>query len=580
MCSSFVPIAVLFVGVFLPANLLWGRVPGRDALVKLMASTILAIGLWICFFYLTSMFGIRLTHAVPVMLLCLLALTFRAGINFTRLPALVCVLCAVCFLPYVTGYVLTGMLPGCDTAMHGYITRLIIEQQGLPETYRPLLPVDQFGAYCAGFHLVAASGAFFQPQCLMAGLSATTAVSHLVVAFGLAFLLSLFAPSRTALIAAIVVFWFHRSLNTAVDWGGTPTVLSLGLVFCALAFFGYAIREGSYLFSIMGATVLSAAALTHLIPAYSGCYLGVGLVVYWIWKYRPPRAFLLRSLGSSVATASVWLAPFVIKMNDPGSPELSKLIWDWQRRMMNNVITGDLLGDLYRLLGELKFSLSDLTLIAISACVFWLLFRRRYRRLALPLGLSLLLFAMIVNTGYWHLPFSELIYPERVMYFFVVPCGILMCYAAEELADFFGTARTPVLPVLAVVALGVGCFNCFNRYVDAIAHPGRRYDAAMREGFDWIGNHTAADAVIHVAYDTEGMWVPALSYRAAIGTHLHFIHAVVGVSREMIALPVDHYVLRVHGDTSSVDVRDPRTEMKAVAFKNGCMELIQTRRHK
>lgn len=567
------------IGVFLPAYLLRDRVPGQDVLTKVIASSSLVLGGWICLFYLISLIGVPPSHVIPMVLIGSLVLMLKTGFSFPRLPTMVWSLCALCLLPYVVGYASTGMLPGCDTAMHGYITRLVIEQQGVPETYRPLLPVDRFGGYSAGFHLIAASVAFFQPEWLMAGLSATTAVSHLVAVFGLAFLLSLFAPSSTALLVAMVIFWFNRSLQTVVDWGGTPTMLSLGLVFCALAFFGYAIREGSQVFTIMGTMVWSAAVLTHLIPAYVGSYLCMGLVAFWGWKYRPHLPFLLRSAGLSAATALVCLAPYVMKMDDPRSPALSKLVWEWQHRMMDNAITGDLLGDAYRLLRELKFRLSDLTLIAVSTSVLWLLFRGRYAKLGLVSGLSLLLFVLIVNTGYWYLPFSELIYPERVMYFFVVPCGILMCHTAEDLASLRAMRNPPVVPAIAAVALGVGCYNCFERYVAALAHPNRRYDVAMKKVFDWIEEHTATDAVIHVAYDTEGMWVPALSYRAAAGTHLHFIHEVLDFTGKMVEAPVDHYVLRPNWDTSSVELMDPHAEITEVAFTSGSMELIRTRRH-
>lgn len=567
------------IGIFLPAYLLRHRVPGQDELTKVIASSSLVLGGWICLFYLSSLIEVPSSHLIPVVLIGALVLVFKTGFDFPRLPAQVWWLCALCLVPYMAGYASTGILPGCDTAMHGYITRLVIEQQGVPETYRPLLPVERFGGYSAGFHLIAASAAFFQPQWLMSGLSAATVISHLVTVFGLAFLLSLFAPSRTALLVAMVIFWFHRSLQTVVDWGGTPTMLSLGLVFCALAFFGYAIRERSPAFTIMGTTVWCAATLTHLIPAYVGVYVGMGLVAHWGWRYRPPLPFLLRSAGLAAATALGCLAPFLLKMDDPRSPALSNRIWDWQHRMMDSAITGDLLGDAYRLLGELKFSLSDLTMIAVSACALWLLSRGRYRMLGLVSGLSILLFVLIVNAGYWYLPFSELIYPERVMYFFVVPCGILMCHAAEDLASLRAIKNPPVLPAIAAVALGVGCYNCFERYVDALAHPNRRYDADMMEVFDRIGEHTAPDAVIHVAYDTEGMWVPALSYRAAAGTHLHFIHEVLGVTDKMVEAPVDHYVLRSTGDTSPVQHMDPRAEIAEIALTNASMELIQTRRH-
>lgn len=568
------------MGVFLPAYLLRDRVPGQDALAKWIASCSLVLGLWVCLFYLTSLTGVPQSLVVLIVLVSSLVVVVKTGIRAPRLPALVWSLCAICLLPYVVGYVSSGMLPGCDTAMHGYVTRLVIEQQGVPGTYRPLLPVDRFAGYSAGFHLIAASAAYFQPEWLMAGLSAATAVAHVIAVFGLALLLSLFAPSSTALLVAMVVFWFNRSLQTVVDWGGTPTMLSLGLVLSALALFGYAIRERSQVFAAMGATVWSAATLTHLIPAYTGLYVGMGLIAYWIWKYRPPLLFLLKSAGVSVAVAVACLAPFILNMDDPRSPALSQRIREWQHRMMDDAFTGDLFSDAYRSLMEVKFSLSDLTIISVTACVLWLLSRRRYRTLGFVSGLSLLLFALTMNTGYWLLPFSELLYPERVMYFYVIPCGILTCRTAEELEPLRARTRGLAVPVIAVAVVGVGLHNCFLRYVDALAHPDRRSDAGVMEVFAWIGEHTAPDAVIHVAYDTEGMWVPALSYRAAVGTHLHFIHDVLDVKGQMEKAPVDHYLLRSSGNTTLAAPTDPYAEISEVVFTNGSMELVRTRWHR
>lgn len=576
--SRLLPIIVPLIGIFPLAWLLRRVVPGQDRSVRALGSLLLSVGLWICFFYLISVFRIPANHAALFMTAMMAAWVFKAGISLPRLPALFWLLCTVCVLPYMVGYALSGMLPGCDTAMHGYITRLIIEQRGLPLSYRPLLPMDQFGAYGSGFHFIAASCALFRPEWLMEGSSAATVVSHLVAVLGLTFLLTLFARPSTALVVAMAVFWFHRALQTVVDWGGTPTMLSLGLTFSALAFFGHAIRHRSVLYSIMGATVWSAAVLTHLIPAYTGGYLGLALIAYWVGVHRPGSRFLWKAAGSSALIALVWLMPFLLRLDGAGSPALSKLIREWQHRMMRDAITGDLPGDVLRLSEEVKFSLSDLTMIAVSACMLWMLYRRRYRRIGFVLGLSLVLFALIVNTAIWYLPFSELIYPERVMYFFVVPCGILMCSAAEDLACSPGARRGPAVPALAAVALITGCYNCFDRYVHALADPHRRYDAAMKEGFDWIGKHTPPDAVIHVAYDTEGMWVPALSYRAAVGTHLHFTHVAADVAGTMMGSSVDHYVLRTHGDRSAMDVEDPRGEMDQPVFKNGAVELVHTRR--
>jgi hypothetical protein len=488
------------------------------------------------------------TLALSLAFIFLVVYVFKSGLKKPRLAKTDWLLIGVCLFPYFSGYVFSQMLPGCDIAMHGYITRLIMEQQGLPETYHPLLPVEQFGSYSAGFHFISATSALFNSDWLLEGLSFATAISYIVAIWGLAFFLTIFASSRTAFVVAMIVFWFHRSLQYVVNWGGTPSILSLGLVFCAIAFIGYSIRERSYLFFIMGTVSWCAAALTHLIPAYAGLYLCVGLVAYWIWHFRPSWIFLVKSFGVAVLVATICLMPIVMRMDGKTSPELSKMIWNWQHRMMNYVGGGDFITNAFHLLGELKFGLSDLTVIASSICLMWMLFRNRFHGLVLVLAIALLLFLLILNSGYWLLPLSELLYPERVMYFYVVPLGIWMCLMVEDMKVFFTLRwRQVVITSLGSIALVIALHNCLDRYLGSIIDSDRNYDSAVREGFEWVGKHTAADAVIHVAYDTEGMWIPALSYRATIGTHLHFIHERDRVFEKLKSKRSNHYAFVLDG---------------------------------
>jgi len=578
LIAKVIPFLVAFLGIVLLAIYLWDKVPGKDVLTKGFAASTFALACWICLFYLAALFKLPAKWALSLACIFLLVYAFKSGFKKPRLAKTDWLLIGVCSLPYFSGYVFSQMLPGCDIAMHGYVTRLIMEQQGLPGTYNPLLPVEQFGSYSAGFHFISATCAMFNPDWLMEGLSIATAISYLVAICGLAFFLTLFASARTAFVVAMVVFWFHRSLQYVVNWGGTPSVLSLGLVFCAIAFIGYALRERSYLFFIMGTVSWCSAVLTHLIPAYTGLYLCVGLVGYWIWLFRPSWIFLVKTLGIAALVASICLMPFVLRMDGNTSPELSKMIWNWQHRMMNYVGGGDFFTNAFHLLGELKFGLSDLTVIAASICLMWMLFRKRFHGLGMVLGIALLLFVLIINTGYWVLPLSELLYPERVMYFYVVPMGIWICLMVEDMKVYFSVRRKVVITSLGAIALVVALYNCWDRYLDGIIDSKRNYDSAMREGFEWIGKHTASDAVIHVAYNTEGMWVPALSYRATNGTHLHFIHLVDSIGQKMYLAEVDHYRLRLKGGLDSKDTIDTLAYLNELVFQNPSMEIFLTRK--
>ena len=193
LIAKVIPFLVAFLGIVLLAIYLWDKVPGKEVLTKGFAASTFALACWICLFYLVALFQLPATLALTTACIFLLVYAFKSGFKKPRLAKTDWFLIGVCSLPYFSGYVFSQMLPGCDIAMHGYVTRLIMEQQGLPETYNPLLPVEQFGSYSAGFHFISATSALFNPDWLMEGLSIVTAISYLVAIGGLAFFLTLFA---------------------------------------------------------------------------------------------------------------------------------------------------------------------------------------------------------------------------------------------------------------------------------------------------------------------------------------------------------------------------------------------------
>lgn len=563
--------------IAIPALLLRDRMPGEDPFTKTIAAIVTTAALWICYFYFISFLGLTIiSGGIFILTLCIILIVIsRPSIKLMSRWMLLGF--SVLTAPYLFGYFFSGMLPGSDSAMHGYITRLIIEKNGLPDSYMPLLPDDSFGAYSAGFHLMAAIASSLEPQWLMDGLSFATALSYVIAICGLVFVLTLVVPIHLALPVGLVAFWFHRSLHYVVNWGGSPSVLSLGFVLVALAFFGYALRQRSYFWFMLGSACWSAAALTHLIPAYIGFYLILVVCVYWILEWKVDKKFVLKSALIGITAIACLLAPFLMQANAYGSEQLSSMIFTWQQRMLDHAIRGDFVGDISRLLSKVKFDLSDLTLVATTASLLWLIFRGRWRQVMLPFYLFFLFIILIWNSGYWVLPMSELVYPERVIYFFILPCAWLMAFATAELEVALRNQMVFIKYVLAISFVVVGIQNCFDRYAGCIVDSGRHYDSEVQAGFGWLARNTDADAVVHVTNHSEGIWVPALSYRAAVGTHVHFIHLVDSVMEKLNVLPVDHFELVFDSSTEKPIRRDSLADYRVSVFKNSQVEIFQTR---
>ncbi len=480
-------------------------------------------------------------------------------------------------LPYLFGYMFSNLLPGCDTAMHGYITRLIIEQNGFPSTYQPLLPDRDFGAYATGFHFLAAMFAMYSSDFLLDGLSLASMLAYLVCLLGLAFLLSVFTKPANAIICAAIAFWFHASLQSTITWGGSPTVLSLGLVFFTYGFIGHSFKLRSLRLMTVAAFSLSAAMLTHAIPAYTGVYFGGFLVLYWMWEYRPDVRFVLKSFGLVVWVMAMLLVPHIAPMLGQSSPELSTMISMWQHKMMGGVVSGDVYQDFIPLLGRLKTSLGDLIMITASIALAVMFLFRMYRQALFVLMASLVLFAIILNTGHWVLPFSELLYPERAMYFYVVPFGLMLVFVFNQLDLLREQGRFMQWWIAGALMVGIGLFNLHDRFLSRIWNADSQMDAPMLEAMQWVEEHTEGDAVFHTDYYTEGMWIPALAYRSTIGTHLHFIHERDRVFELMREANVDHYEFRVAGVLRSSKGVDTKANRSQVVFKNSRVEVVLTR---
>jgi hypothetical protein len=271
------------------------------------------------------------------------------------------------------------------------------------------------------------------------------------------------------------------------------------------------------------------------------------MALYGLWLHRPTAGFLWRSAGVFIGITAILLFPFIGALSEQSSMELSEMIAKWQLKMMGGVFSGNLFQDLLPILSRIKIGVGDLVLITAVLCLVWLMIRRRHMHLVFVGAVSLLLYGLILNAGYWLLPFSELLYPERTMYFYVVPFGILLAYSSNELDAMREHGLYRHRWALGFVLVGIALFNFQDRYWQKVVFSERRCDAPLMEAFAWIENHTEKQSVFHVNYDTEGMWIPALSYRATIGTHLHFIHERDHVFEELKSKRSNHYAFVLDG---------------------------------
>jgi hypothetical protein len=199
-----------------------------------------------------------------------------------------------------------------DMSAHAYMAELLVMRNGLPDTYRPFLPIGGFGSFPPGFHALAAI------ETLLGGVPTYRSTIH-VLCFSLAALtFSLVALLRGvgvgrghSLLGAAGALMLARNPQFFEQAGRAPMLLATAIVFLVLR---DALRLGDRslpLSSLPRLAMLSAGVLlVHPLPAVSFLYI---LPVALAFRIRRDRAEWIRSArnGALVLIAAGALAiPF------------------------------------------------------------------------------------------------------------------------------------------------------------------------------------------------------------------------------------------------------------------------------
>ncbi len=321
--------------------------------------------------------------------------------------------------------------PGMDASMHATGARLIAVNQGVPRTYAPFAPEVAFSTINLGLPTLAAVAIRCGATVPAAMLGAEQfAFSGFVLACYL--LLRLWARPTTAASLAVFAVWTSRNAQETVGWGGVPTIASVALGLLAVRLLIDILRSPTFRAGLPLGLVVAGLPLIH----------GVGAAV---WLYAIGPVALVAGLASS-RSAPWWLAwkPLVsggtvavivllayilVGRTEVGANDLA-----WTRAWQAGYAPA---GEGWGLLLTTPTNLVSTAgsagvwpgIFAAAALLIW---RRRLRSLIALAIVALLLCVLLVNSKFWFLPLSFLLYPERVVYWVTPLAAIPMAMAWRE----------------------------------------------------------------------------------------------------------------------------------------------------
>lgn len=518
---------------FTPGLLVAPRRDGVDPLVRGVEVIGASLSFWAAAFWLLRWVPVGLEPALDaVSAAAVLAYALRPGPAATtslrervaRLPWLGLASAAV--------LVWLRMLPmnadpapaGADMSMHAYLAELIVRADGVPDSHRPILPIDSFATFPVGFSLHTALVSVAGALPIHRAAFAVTCLTHAFVTASLFALLRAHAGAAAAGIIAFAATFVGSAPQGFVAWGGNPTVLAIALSALLWASLlrlpRWRDRDAAF-----AGLLLAGIALTHTIVLVQSFYLmGVPLLVWLLWR-GPRNVRTLRSLSMFAAGFAAIAGPYLADL-DPGVlDDDSTRAWirNWvshtDHAWRDNLPTAPITIPSWAIdtLGGRTVGL--LPLVALGLVPL-----RRCEPLVFALAMAFLAvaFLLILNTQLWWLPLSPLVYPERVAVMLLLPLGLAAAVGLDTLLRGFApTSRAPAVVFAVTLVVAAGPFQ--RNYLEANSRQVTLRSADLR-ALDWLDRHAAPGDVIATQYGDAGLWVPALLFRPVTEAHVNVLH--------------------------------------------------------
>jgi hypothetical protein len=412
---------------------------------------------------------------------------------------------------------------GADMSMHSYMAALIAAGDTVPSSHLPLLPIDSFGAYPAGFQALTALMSMLGGIPIYRGamfMEAST-LAFLTLAF-YGFVRVFWDQPSSAMVALLVTF-LPRNPQHFIQWGGDPTLLALGLLVMSLAFRPWLEEQMSPGMWCLCALMVAASVFTHLIPVIGYCYamLPVGVYVV-IGRWHTQRNALKRVMWnlSAIGLVSGLLVGVCLPslLSTEVSPGEIEWVRHFQQRGAGGAWGGTIGNAIVTIPPYLTQKIFGAPYVMLSVLgLFVLAYRRPH--LALASGICVLtVVGLVINSMYWLLPLSYAIYPERVALLLLLPSALGIGALLDGVRRW-GPKPEVLVWIMAALVLYVAVRGNEHLLYKGLV-PNNLLTKADLLAMHWIQENTKPGATFHNRYGDAGLWIPAIAFRPITDPHL------------------------------------------------------------
>jgi hypothetical protein len=426
---------------------------------------------------------------------------------------------------------------GADMSMHTYLAQLLITADGIPASYLPLVNIDSFDTFPVGFHVLSALVSLLGNVEAYRATFILTCLTYSLLTYSIYLLLRV-TPYFDWRIALFTTLWFTFLTNAPqefVSWGGNPTVLALVFVILFISVF-LKIESHNSGYILIAAFFLAAVLLTHTIIFVQAFYLLIPSFLLYTWIAKKLNQQYILSTLAVICLFLIVVSPYLLNINfDVVTPSVTGWIKNWVRNA-SHVWRGSIT-DFYwsipvYIYDQIFFRNLSRTLLTVCISIYGLIvLSKEKKELSFLHGsLFLMCILLVLNTQYWILPLSYLIYPERTAIMVIIPS---VAFFSVGLYRFILMIQHRVpLPVsihnlgilVLIILVAMICIRYnHSKYVWQITRDSS-VTADDMKGFAWLREHSSDLDIIETNYGDGGQWIPAIIHRQGTGTHINLLY--------------------------------------------------------
>lgn len=420
---------------------------------------------------------------------------------------------------------------GADMSMHTYITELIVNKNGIPENYSPILGIDKFDSFPVGFHTVSALISLLSSIPAYQSTFIVSCLTYILITLFLFVFLKIFVSWKFAFISAVSFTFFTLNPQGFSGWGGTPTIFALAFLILFMSLL-YKIKERSNIWLIIfSAFSLAAVLLSHTIIFVQAAYIiGLSFLVHSILE-KEYKDYGWIKYALIIVLVGLIAVPYALNIDTHLTTEKTL---DWLKnwvRDAGHVWHGTLANSLWTIPQYILNYDFGIFRYVLPLCLIGLAFMFiKKPKLAISLILFLVMcWALILNAKYWILPLSYSIYPERTAVMAIIPISLFFAYFLEIIFEYLKKKELNKKILISIVfILIIGTMSVavpFNKanYVNGIAIQSSVTSADMK-AFEWLKENTNETTVMDNNYGDGGLWIPSIILRPITNAHVNVIY--------------------------------------------------------